>query len=202
MAVESLEGRPISASLRVMRCIYVGGVSAGNISADYFAAWANSITRLSGMPAGQTAYPPFVPILANACSGNINNIDVMHKPQTRYRPFEKMQKVADILAAECDRVWRSLEFRDAADLAASIEEVDLGVRLPSADDLAEARAILATAPKNEQYRDIRQIYARETIILAEEYPATVKTLVSGHAHRFTRESPRFRARLLSNWGWR
>ena len=176
LAVESLEGRPICV-LASYALHYVGGVGAGHISADYFAAWANSMADLAGMPNGQTAYPPFVPILANACSGNINNIDVMHGPQARKRPYERMQKVADILAAESYRTWRALKFADKVELAASEEELELGVRLPDAGDAGLARKILAAAPKGEQYRDIRQIYARETVILSESYPATVKTIV-------------------------
>jgi len=176
LAVESLQGRLICifASYALH---YVGGRGDGHISADYFGAWANSLATMAGMPAGQTAYPPFVPILANACSGNINNIDVMHGPPIHHRDYEKMQQVADIVAAVTYRTWRTLEFQDAVELAASEEELELGVRLPSAADLAEARAILASAPKTGQYQDIRQIYARETVIMSETYPATVKTLV-------------------------
>jgi neutral ceramidase len=176
LAVESLDGRPICV-LASYALHYVGGVGAGHISADYFAAWANSMAALAGLPNGQTAYPPFVPILANACSGNINNIDVRPGPHARRRPYEKMQKVADILAAECYRTWRAMKLEDAVALAASEEEVELGVRLPDAGDVAAARKILAASPKGELYRDIPQIYARETVILSESYPASVKTVV-------------------------
>jgi neutral ceramidase len=176
LAVESLDGRPICV-LASYALHYVGGLGAGRISADYFAAWANSMAALAGLPNGQTAYPPFVPILANACSGNINNIDVRPGPHARRRPYEKMQKVADILAAECYRTWRAMKLEDAVALAASEEEVELGVRLPDAGDVAAARKILAASPKGELYRDIPQIYARETVILSESYPASVKTVV-------------------------
>ena len=70
-----------------------------------------------------------------------------------------------------------MEFQDSIELRASEEELELGVRLPGAADLAQARAILASAPKGEQYQDIRQIYARETVILSESYRKTVTTLV-------------------------
>lgn len=176
LAVESLDGRPICV-LASYALHYVGGVGSGHISADYFAAWATAMAVLAGMPNGQTADPPFVPMLANACSGNINNVDVMHGPQARNRPYEKMQKVADILAAECYRTWRTLKFADEVELAASEEELDLGVRLPDASDVAAARKILAAAPSGEQYLGIREVYARETVILSESYPATIKTVV-------------------------
>jgi hypothetical protein len=170
LAVESLDGRPICI-LASYALHYVGGVGAGHISADYFGAWANSMSALAG------ADPSFVPILANACSGNINNIDVMHGPRTRYRPYEKMHKVAATLAAESYRTWRAIKFQDAVELAASEEELELGVRLPDAADVAAAHKILAAAPKGEQYRELPQIYARETVILSESYPATVRTVV-------------------------
>ena len=38
-----------------------------------------------------------------------------------------------------------LEFRESVNIETSLEELDLGVRLPSADETAEARKILAAA---------------------------------------------------------
>ena len=51
-------------------------------------------------------------------------------------------------------------------------EVELGVRRPGADDLARAEQVLKEAGPGP-YRDRRQIYARETVLLAD-YPETVK----------------------------
>lgn len=176
IALESLEGKPI-ALLASYALHYVGGTGPGQISADYFAVWANSLARLAGIDRSGD-FPPFVAILANACSGNINGVDFLNKPARR-RPYEQMQTYADILAAECYRTWRSMVFQDNVELAASMEELDLGVRMPSDAELAEARRMLADAgpPKPNGYSEQPLIYARETVLLSETFPNRVKTFV-------------------------
>lgn len=175
LVLESLDGRPISV-LGNYALHYVGGVPNGHISADYFAAWADAMSGLAGAGCKQT-YPPFVPILTNACSGDINNIDVMRGGARSQRPFEQMRKVADILAAESYRTWRSMEFTGTVELRASQEEIELGIRKPDAADIAHARKLLEGVPKGEQLKDRAQIYALETLALAETYPDSVKTVV-------------------------
>jgi neutral ceramidase len=176
LAVESADGRPI-ALLVSYALHYVGGTGPGHISADYFAAWANSVTRLAGL-ADSRQFPAFVPILANACSGNINGVNFLGKA-VRRPPYEQMQTYADILAAECYRTWRTIEFRDNVEILGSIEELEMGVRMPSAADVASARQLLAAAgaaPPNG-YKELRLVYARETVILSETFPQRVKTVV-------------------------
>jgi neutral ceramidase len=172
LAVESLDGHPICV-LGNYGLHYVGGVGPGHISADYFAMWADAMARLAGLT-NPGAFPPFVGILTNACSGHAISLDA-RVTQPKYRPYEKMRWVADVLAAEAYRTWRTLKFHDWVELGASVEELDLGVRLPSADDVAAARKILDAAPQGGQLKEVRQIYARETVILAESYPRAVKT---------------------------
>lgn len=172
LAVESLDGRPICV-LGNYALHYVGGVGRGHLSADYFAVWADSMARLAGL-SGSGSFPPFVAILTNACSGHSISFDA-RVSQAQYRPYEKMQWVADVLAAESYRTWRTLKFQDWVELSASTEELELGVRLPSPEDVARARGILAPAPNGEQLKELRQIYARETMILHESYPKVVRT---------------------------
>jgi len=65
-----------------------------HISADYFGMFAEEIKRLLG--AGRQD-PPFVGILSNGTSGNINNIDFRPSPdqaRRKYEPYEKMRAVA------------------------------------------------------------------------------------------------------------
>ena len=176
MAVESSDSRPI-ALLVSYALHYVGGTGPGHISADYFAAWANSITRLAGL-AGSRQFPPFVPILANACSGNINGVNFLGK-RVRHEPYEQMQTYADILAAECYRTWRTIEFQDNVDIAASIDEMDMAVRMPSAAEVSAARQLLAAAgaPPPNGYTEQPLVYARETVLLSETFPNQVKTFV-------------------------
>jgi hypothetical protein len=166
LALESTDNRPI-AVLASYALHYVGGEGPGHITADYFGAWARAMNRMAGAPV--------VAILANACSGNINNVDVRATPAKR-EPYVQMNRVADILAAESFRVWRSMSFSDSARLAVSEEELELGVRLPSKDDLENARQVLRDAPGDGTARERRHIYAREALALAS-WPARVSTSV-------------------------
>jgi hypothetical protein len=149
LAVESLDGHPICV-LGNYALHYVGGVGPGHISADYFAIWADTMARLAGLT-NSGAFPPFVGMLTNACSGHGISFDA-RVSQPQYRPYEKMRWVADVLAAEAYRTWRTLKFHDWVELGASVEELELGVRLPSGDDVAAARKILAAAPKGGQLK--------------------------------------------------
>ncbi len=164
LAVESLDGNPI-AVYASYALHYVGGVGGGHISADYFGAWAEAMQRLAGKP--------FVPILANACSGNINGVNFRGQP-VRAAPYAMMRNYADTLAAETFRVWRSLEYRDDIELQASIEELTFETRLPPKDDVDAARKLLGF--KEGPYADRAEIYARETMLLAD-YPRQVKSFV-------------------------
>ncbi|MFB3825464.1 MAG: hypothetical protein ACE15B_01800 [Bryobacteraceae bacterium] len=168
LALMSAAGRPI-AVLGNYALHYVGGTGGGHISGDYFAAWSAAMARLAGA-AEPRAYPPFVASLANGCSGNINGINFLRE-RVRLPPYVQMEQYADVLAAECYRTWRRLEYRDDLELRAATEEVELGVRLPGAADVAAARKLTA-AP--EPYRERPQIYARETLIMAETFPKSVK----------------------------
>ena len=174
LAVESLDGQPICV-LGSYALHYVGPGASTHITADYFGEWATAMARIAGVrPSRQ--FPPFVPILTNACSGNINGIDFL-KPSVRHPPYAQMKRYADLLAAESYRTWRSIDYHDSVELGASLEEIGLGVRLPTAADVAQARKTLAGAPKEGNYSDRAQIYARETLIMSETFAPTVKTFV-------------------------
>jgi hypothetical protein len=170
MAIEALDGRPI-AVWGNYALHYMGDVGPGHISADYFGYWARAMARMAGASSNET-FPPFVAMLTNACSGDINNIDVLKGSRTHLAPYVKMRRVAEMLAAESFRTWRSMEFTDAAALGASLEEIEFGLRLPPAEEVEKARRILAAAPPGE-LKQSHEIYARETVIMAETFPKRV-----------------------------
>jgi hypothetical protein len=170
LAVRTPEGRPI-AVLANYSLHYVGGVGAGHASADYFALFADRVQELL---AADRLDPPFVAMMTNGTSGDINNIN-FRTPRPPAAPYARMREVADKLAREAVRVIGSMRFREAADLDGRTVELTLGVRKPSSEDLARAREALAKA-EGRPLRGLAEIYARETVLLAG-YPDTVPVTV-------------------------
>ena len=165
LSVQSAAGRPI-ALLANYSLHYVGGVDGAAISADYFGMFARRIGELLGAD-GQD--PPFVGILSNGASGNINNIDFRSTRRPKHRPYEKMRMVAGMVAAEVWKACQTLEYHDRVPLGVAMREIPLAVRVPSAEDLRWAEGVLKDPPKIHRHEET---YARRTLA-AGNYPARV-----------------------------
>jgi hypothetical protein len=139
LSVQSREGRPV-ALLANYSLHYVGGVRP--LSADYFGAFAERIAQLLGADKGD---PPFVGILSNGTSGDVNNVNFAAGAPGRQAEYERIRVVADSVARTAFAAYRKIEHRDRVPLAMAEKEIELGVRKPSAEDLARARDILAGA---------------------------------------------------------
>jgi neutral/alkaline ceramidase-like enzyme len=166
LSVRSKSGRPI-ALLANYSLHYVGGVEP--LSADYFGEFARQIGSLMGT---ENARPAFVGIMSNGTSGDVNNVDYAHPAPPRQASFEQIVVVARSVADAAYRAAQTIEYRDRAPLAAREKELELGVRRPTADEVAKAQEILAAA-KTPVLQALREVYARETVKLAD-YPPTVK----------------------------
>lgn len=176
LAVQSPEGRPI-ALLASYSLHYVGTGRDLEISADYFGAFCNRIGELLG---ANHQDPPFVALLANGASGDINNIN-FRKQRPPLKPYEQVNLVADAVAREVKRVYQSLQFRDTVPLGVAEKEIKPGVRLPDAAEVARAEAILAAA-KGRPLRSPEEVYARETMLLQDcpkEMPLLLQTMRIG-----------------------
>ncbi len=170
VAVQSTDGRPI-ALLANYSLHYVGGVGGGHISADYYGMFADRVKELLQ---ADRLDPPFVAIMTNGTSGDINNINFRDR-QERLPPYGRMRLVANQLAEEAVRVAQAIEYRDAVTLDARANDLELGVRLPSAEDVSRAEEIVAKA-ENGELRSMEEVYARETIKLSK-YPSTVPVTI-------------------------
>lgn len=166
LAVSALDGRPLAA-LGSYALHYVGGNPGNHVSADYFAVWADATARRLGEPR-------MVAMLGNGCSGNVNNVNFL-KPAERRPPYEKMSEVGEDLADESARVWRTVSWQSSVQLAGALEWVELRVRKPSPDEVAQAKGVLSRAPQGT-LKELAQIYAREAVLL-EGYPNRVKAPV-------------------------
>ncbi|HOZ47080.1 MAG TPA: neutral/alkaline non-lysosomal ceramidase N-terminal domain-containing protein [Candidatus Hydrogenedentes bacterium] len=160
LSIRSADGRPI-ALLANYSLHYVGGVPKGHISADYFAVFADRIQQLLG---ADRQDPPFVGILSNGTSGNINNIN-FRDPQPAREPYEQMRFVANLVADKVFQACQSIEYHDQARLDGRLSELSLDARKPDEATLEWARAIQA---KPEDQTELKErIYARRAIGLQD-----------------------------------
>lgn len=172
VSVQALDGRPI-ALLANYSLHYVGGVPANLLSADYFGEFARQFARMIGADKKdeKSKHPPFVAMMSNGTSGNINNINFF-EPRTRKKPFEQITIVAADVASSAYKAYQRIEYYDSVPVKMLEKEIELGVRIPNEEDIAFAKSVLEKAGE-EPYRDRTAIYARETMLLSK-YPKTVK----------------------------
>jgi neutral ceramidase len=166
LSVQTADGRPL-AFLANYSLHYVGGVPA--LSADYFAMFAERIATHLG------ADKNFVGILSNGTSGNINNINFGKAGPGKKETGEQARLVAESVAQAAFDAYKKTKHRDWVPLKMAQKEIELGVRLPSANDVREAQDMLDLA-KGRALKGMPEVYARETVLMAK-YPAKVKVIL-------------------------
>jgi len=147
LSIRSVAGRPI-ALLANYSLHYVGGVQGGALSADYYGVFADRIQQLLG---ADRQNPPFVGIMSNGTSGDINNLNPLDQAPKKFGPYEKMRFVANVVAEAVYRAHQQIVFHDWVRLDARQQELMLAVCKPTPEQLAYARQIMAkpeTAPKH------------------------------------------------------
>lgn len=164
VVVQTLEGKPIGL-LANYSLHYVGGTGAGEVSADYYGMFASRMQKLLG---GNDQEAPFVAMMTNGTSGNINNINFGAEAPKSFAQYEKMGIVANIIAAEAFKVYQNIKFQNWVSLASLQKEITLGVRKPTKEEVVKAKAFLAKVNK-PQLSSFEEIYARETVLL-NDYP--------------------------------
>ena len=122
---------------------YVGGSGPAHISADYFGIFCGALKRLQPDGDGD---PPFVAMLANGTSGDINNIDRLN-PRPGGAPYQRMREVAEDLAAKVHAAMAEMSWQGSAPLAARFSEPQIAWREVGPDLLAWAADVEARAPR-------------------------------------------------------
>lgn len=158
ISVQSKEGKPI-ALLANYSLHYVGGVGGRHISADYFAVFADRIQELLK---ADRQDPPFVGIMSNGTSGNVNNVNYGGQAE-KHAPYEKMRIVADDLAREVFRVHNKIEFHDWVPLAAASEKLTLNVRRPDTRMIENAKNSLKKPESAKLVHPHEKIYAERLL---------------------------------------
>jgi neutral ceramidase len=167
ISVQNAAGRPLALYANYS-LHYVGGVGPGHISADYFGAFADRIQELLG---ADRQDPPFVGLMSNGTSGDINNINFRGDP-ARKPPYAQIRLVANDVAQEVARVARTLPHHDWVPLGVAQREVQLGLRIPDRDTVAKASAVMKGSKAYPRMLTSEEVYAREAVLLAD-FPAQV-----------------------------
>lgn len=162
IAVREPDGAPISV-MATYSLHYVGGVGDGHISADYFGVFANHLTRLMD---AEHQDPPFVAMIANGTSGDINNIN-FRAPRPGKKSYEQMRYVAEDVAEKVNDRMAALPYRRDIKLDARYREPSVKWRKPTAEDREWAEKTLETRPVVPGKTDLSRIYAERTLALVD-----------------------------------
>lgn len=164
LSVQHADGRPL-ALLANYGLHYVGGTGPGTISADYFGAFADKMAVLLD---ADRQDPPFVAMMSNGASGDVNGIDST-KPRQSSPPYEEIKRVATEIAREVHQVYQGIEHRAWVPLVMAESQLAISVRRPGPERLQWADGVW-----NESDRQFpltrTEIYAREALQLAQFPP--------------------------------
>ena len=156
---------------------YVGGAPQGQMSADYFGEFARV------MPSRLRGDEDFVAMMSNGTSGDINNIPFTVTRPPR-EPFEQIRIVAQKAADTAWFAYRKIEkHQPEALLGMRQREIELKLRRPSQEEIAEARAVFAIKDKAavESLPRLAKNYAGSVIAASERSEESI--VVQLHAIR-------------------
>lgn len=172
---------------------YVGGVGSVDISADYYGDFCEHLKRLTeaeaikreseapaeprapdksgsagASPSPASERPPFVAMMANGTSGDINNIN-FRNPRPGKKPYEQIRFVAEDVAKKVHAALADVKYQNNLSLAARYREPVIAWRRPNDEQKKWMTETLAAGPKSKQ--DLSFIYAERFSQMAE-YPET------------------------------
>ncbi len=155
LAVQSADGKPL-AVLANYSMHYYGSTP---LSADYFGRFVQQFTSLIG---GEKVEPGFVAAMSQGTSG-----DLMWMDYGAPKPREDLDQYSAEVAEVAARAYREIQYRDWVPLVMRETRLTLQRRVPDEARLAWARQIDANTA-GRLPRDLREIYAREQLLLAAE----------------------------------
>jgi len=147
---------------------YVGGSGEGHISADYYGIYCEALKKLQQ---GGVSDPPFVAMMANGTSGDINNNN-FRTPRPRKPAYEQMRYVAEDVAGKVNAALAQVTWKDSASLDARYRELNIAWRKVEPELLAWAKETEAKALRIQSKADIASVYAGRVQRLANASPET------------------------------
>jgi hypothetical protein len=109
--------------------------------------------------------PPFVAIMSNGTSGNINNIDFTKKPVKR-EPYVRMREVANDVAQAVHAAYKTIQWHDSVPLSVSFEQINLQLRRPNQEQIEWAKDVLAKNDPNAKPNVMEKSYASRALEMA------------------------------------
>ena len=155
LSVQTTKGQPI-ALLANYSLHYVGGVNKGDVSADYFAIFSQQIQKLLG---ADSVTPPFVGMMSNGTSGDINNINFRDGNARRYDRYVKMTEVANKVAGRVNGAHSQLKFNEHVKVGSLTRDLKLTMRKPDPEIKAWFRKVMAKPEDAEKFHRYERTYA-------------------------------------------
>ncbi len=169
ISVQTKEGKPLSL-LANYSLHYVGDVGPGHVSADYFAVFCDRVQQMLG---ADRQDPPFVALLSNGTSGNINNNDYSKPYGERGPVYSRINEVADAVAKVAVEAIKGITYQDWVPLDARFAEMKLGQRRPDEAQVKWAHEVLAKpvslGPKGKS-EVVERVYAERFLKLKDMPP--------------------------------
>ncbi|SDM71414.1 neutral/alkaline non-lysosomal ceramidase N-terminal domain-containing protein [Kriegella aquimaris] len=176
ISLQATSGRPISV-LANYSLHYVGWVPKGDISADYFALFGAYLGQKLSVDEDMK-YPPFVGIMSNGTSGNVNNNDY-GKPrgETRSvdRPYEQMDYVARDVAEKVYKALQKVKYSSWVPLGGELSVLPLKTHRASPEVMANVARILDRPDSDKPlYSSREKIYAKRILKMELEWPDEIE----------------------------
>jgi neutral ceramidase len=158
VSIQSLDGKPL-AIYSAYSLHYVGKTQP--VSADYFAVYCDEMAKR--VKAENTS--PFMAALANATSGDTWLMDYSQPTRREY----SLESVANDVATAAMEAYQRIEYFDWVPIAMQESLLECNVRMPSGDEVAEAKEFMKTF-EGKKPKNVPEVYARETVILSQMPP--------------------------------
>lgn len=167
LSVQNMSGRPISV-LANYSLHYVGDVGAGHVSADYFAVFCDRLQQRLGADRQE---PPFVALLSNGTSGNINNNNYGAPPPPSGPKYSKINAVAEEVAQASYAALQNVNYVSWVPLDARFAAITLKQRRPDAAQIAWAEQMLVSSRQlGKSANVISKVYAERFMKLKDAAP--------------------------------
>lgn len=166
ISLQTADGTPL-AVLANYSLHYVGDVGPGHISSDYYGAYCDRLQQLLG---ADRQDPPFVAMLSNGTSGNINNNDYSKPAEKSAGRYSKIRQVADDVAQATVAAMKGMKYHSWVPLDSRFGTLKLEARRPTPEQLTRAEALVAKPRLIGGKSALDVIYAERTLKMKDIPP--------------------------------